>query len=84
MRFVLYPHPRRVHYLSVRPEGQPMISMPETRYAKSGDTYIAYQVMGDGPLDLVFVPGFISHLDMQLELPATESFRSRRRPHRRV
>jgi pimeloyl-ACP methyl ester carboxylesterase len=58
----------------VRSEGQPMISMPKTSYAKSGDTYIAYQVMGDGPFDLVFVPGFISHLDMQLELPATASF----------
>ena len=37
-----------------------MISLPETRYAKSGDTYIAYQVMGNGPLDLVLVPGFIT------------------------
>ena len=54
-----------------------MISMPETRYAKSGDTYIAYQIMGEGPLDLVFVPGFVSHLDMQLELPATASFFAR-------
>src|SRR5262249_40687041 len=35
----------------------PMSSIPETRYAKSGDTYIAYQVMGDGPFDLVLVPG---------------------------
>ena len=34
---------------------------PETRYAKSGDVHIAYQVMGDGPLDLVFVPGFVSN-----------------------
>jgi hypothetical protein len=33
-----------------------MISLPETRYAKSGDTYIAYQVMGNGPFDLVLVP----------------------------
>jgi hypothetical protein len=31
-----------------------MISVPDTRYAKSGDTYITYQVVGDGPLDLVF------------------------------
>ena len=30
---------------------------PETRYARSGDVNIAYQVVGDGPLDLVFVPG---------------------------
>ena len=54
-----------------------MSSMPETRYAKSGDTYIAYQVMGEGPFDLVFVPGFISHLEMQLELPLTASFFAR-------
>ncbi len=54
-----------------------MSSMPETRYAKSGDTYIAYQVMGEGPFDLVFVPGFVSHLDLQLELPLTASFFSR-------
>ena len=52
-----------------------MISMPETRYAKSGDTYIAYQVMGDGPFDLVLVPGFIAHLEMQLEQPALRKFR---------
>src|SRR5262245_27506055 len=45
----------------------PMISMPETRYTKSGDVHIAYQVMGSGPLDLVLVPGFVTHLDLQLE-----------------
>ena len=38
---------------------------PQTRYARSGDVNIAYQVVGDGPLDLVFVPGFVSHLDLQ-------------------
>jgi class 3 adenylate cyclase len=54
-----------------------MTNMPETRYAKSGDTYIAYQVMGEGPLDLVWVPGFISHVEMQLELPLTASFFAR-------
>ena len=36
---------------------------PETRYAKSGDVSIAYQVTGSGDLDLVFVPGFVSNLD---------------------
>ncbi len=36
---------------------------PETRYARSGDIHIAYQVIGDGPLDLVFVMGWVSHLD---------------------
>lgn len=42
---------------------------PETRYAKSGDVNIAYQVVGDGPLDLVLVPGFVSHLDIDWEEP---------------
>ena len=54
-----------------------MISMPETRYAKSGDMYIAYQVTGEGSRDLVLVPGFISHLDMQLEQPLYASFVAR-------
>src|SRR5579863_2476802 len=42
---------------------------PETRYAKSGDLSIAYQVTGSGPLDLVFVPGFVSNLDDMWENP---------------
>ncbi|WP_448628103.1 adenylate/guanylate cyclase domain-containing protein [Geodermatophilus sp. URMC 64] len=37
--------------------------MPRTRYAHNGDTSIAYQVIGSGDLDLVMVPGFVSHLD---------------------
>jgi pimeloyl-ACP methyl ester carboxylesterase len=37
---------------------------PETRYAKSGDVHIAYQVTGNGPVDLVMVPGFVSHVEM--------------------
>ncbi len=36
---------------------------PKTRYARSGDIDIAYQVLGDGPIDLVFVMGWVSHLD---------------------
>src|SRR4051812_25860296 len=42
---------------------------PETRYAKSGDISIAYQVLGTGPMDLVFVPGFVSNLDVAWEGP---------------
>jgi pimeloyl-ACP methyl ester carboxylesterase len=48
-----------------------MDSVPETRYTKSGDVHIAYQVLGDGPLDLVFVPGFVSHLEYQWEEPSS-------------
>ena len=42
---------------------------PRTRYARSGDLEIAYQVLGDGPLDIVFVPLFISSLDALWEIP---------------
>jgi pimeloyl-ACP methyl ester carboxylesterase len=45
------------------------VQVPQTRYAKSGDVRIAYQVVGHGPIDLVFVPGFISNLDIHWEDP---------------
>src|ERR1700731_3766948 len=51
---------------------------PETRYAASGDVNIAYQVVGDGPFDLVFVPGFISHLDLQWADPRIARFLQKR------
>lgn len=43
---------------------------PETRYAKSGDVNIAYQVVGDGPFDLVYVPGWVSNVALMWEEPA--------------
>ena len=43
--------------------------VPVTRYAKSGDVHIAYQVFGSGATDLVFVPGFISHIENYWEHP---------------
>jgi pimeloyl-ACP methyl ester carboxylesterase len=42
---------------------------PETRYAKSGDVAIAYQVVGDGPFDLVHVPPFVSHVELAWQVP---------------
>jgi len=42
---------------------------PQTRYARSGNVRIAYQVVGSGPLDLVFVPGFVSNIDLFWEVP---------------
>ena len=50
---------------------------PETRYARSGDVNIAYQVVGDGPLDLVLVPGFVSHLDIDWDDPRSAYFLGR-------
>jgi class 3 adenylate cyclase len=47
---------------------------PLTRYAKANDgVHIAYQVFGEGPIDLVLIPGFISHLDLVWEDPALAS-----------
>jgi pimeloyl-ACP methyl ester carboxylesterase len=47
---------------------------PETRYALSGDFHIAYQLVGDGPFDLVFVPGFVTHMELQWKLPGFGAF----------
>ena len=47
-----------------------MQAAPQTRYAKSGDANIAYQVVGDGPRDLVYVPGWVSNVELMWEDPA--------------
>lgn len=49
-------------------------ALPVTRYALSGDVSIAYQVMGDGPIDLVMVPGVVSHVEFMHELPGYTAF----------
>jgi len=46
------------------------VERPETRYARSGKVSIAYQVLGAGPPDLVFVPGVISNVEYAWEVPA--------------
>ena len=48
-----------------------------TRYARSGNVNIAYQVIGDGPIDLVFVMGWVSHLEMFWEEPSFARFLNR-------
>src|SRR5258707_3210191 len=50
---------------------------PETRYAKSGDVNIAYQVVGDGPFDLVYVPGWVSNVELLWEKPKPARFLER-------
>jgi class 3 adenylate cyclase len=40
------------------------MEMPETRYARSGDVSIAYQVLGEGPFDVVYTPGRVSHVEL--------------------
>jgi class 3 adenylate cyclase/pimeloyl-ACP methyl ester carboxylesterase len=53
------------------------VNPPETKYARSGDVSIAYQVIGDGPLDLVHIPGLLSHLDLAWENPKYRRFMDR-------
>ena len=50
---------------------------PQTRYARSGTVSIAYQVVGDGPRDLVFVSGWVSHLESGWDEPLLARFRRR-------
>ena len=50
------------------------LGMPETRYAHSGDINIAYQTIGGHPLDIVIVPGSISHVEFHHELPGFTAF----------
>ena len=51
-----------------------MFEPPTTQYAKVGDLHIAFQVVGDGPLDLVFVPGWVSNVELGWEEPRQASF----------
>ena len=47
---------------------------PVTHYALSGDVNIAYQTMGAGPVDIILVPGFMSHIEFMHELPGYTAF----------
>ena len=48
--------------------------MPETRYARSGDVNIAFQVIGDGPTDIVYVPGWVSNVELMWDDPGLAGF----------
>src|SRR2546423_7404668 len=50
------------------------MTTPPTRYARSGDASIAYQVIGEGPIDVVLVLGFATHLELQWEMPPFARF----------
>jgi class 3 adenylate cyclase/pimeloyl-ACP methyl ester carboxylesterase len=52
-----------------------VVDSPETRYAKTADgVHIAYQVLGDGPFDLVLVTGYVSHLELAWDDPEIADF----------
>ena len=50
------------------------MELPETRYARSGDVSIAYQVVGDGPFDLVHIPPMVSHVELSWQVPGMAFF----------
>jgi class 3 adenylate cyclase len=50
---------------------------PQTRYARSGELHIAYQVVGDGPIDLVYVPSWISQVEHYWEEPSVARYFNR-------
>jgi pimeloyl-ACP methyl ester carboxylesterase len=77
--------PRRGYRFAVdvenaaEPETSPLppTPIPQTRYARSGDVNIAYQVVGNGPIDLVFVMGWVSHVEMFWAEPSFARFLGR-------
>ena len=52
-------------------------SIPQTQFARAGDVSLAYQVWGDGPVDIVFVTGIVYHLEAVLEIPGVVDFFNR-------
>lgn len=49
-------------------------TLPVTQYVLNGDVSIAYQVMGDGPIDIILVPGSFSHVEAQHDMPGYTAF----------
>lgn len=67
-RFIETAHRRGYRFIARTDEPEPVVhhempEVPRTHYARSGDVNIAFQVIGEGSLDLVFVMGWVSHLD---------------------
>src|SRR6266567_9336142 len=58
--------------------------LPATRYARSGDVSVAYQTMGDGPVDLILVLGIVSHVEFLHEIPGWTDFLRRMAAFARV
>ena len=73
----LVPGARVIDVSPVEPAPIAALRPPETMYARSGDVNIAYQVIGDAPLDLVFVMGWVSHLEYFWQEPSFARFLQR-------
>jgi pimeloyl-ACP methyl ester carboxylesterase/DNA-binding CsgD family transcriptional regulator len=75
--------PNRAALVALLRESPPE-QTPVTCYAVSGDAYIAYQVLGDGPRDLVLIPGFVSNVETAWTWPAHARFLRRLATARRL
>jgi DNA-binding SARP family transcriptional activator/pimeloyl-ACP methyl ester carboxylesterase len=67
-------HDPTLGYHAVQPQGRDHGATPRTRYVESGGVHIAYQVVGDGDRDILFVPGLMSHVELAWEDPGTVRF----------
>ena len=70
-------HRRGFRFVGPSADARQPILRTKTKYAKSGGVNIAYQVVGDGPIDLVMVPGWTSNVEGWWELPASTAFYER-------
>lgn len=79
-RYIETAHRRGYRFVAAttgdRPDA-PDFEIPRTRYTRSGDVNLAYQVIGEGPIDLVFVMGWVSHLDYFWTEPSFARFLQR-------
>ena len=57
--------------------GSQLFMKPRTNYTKSGGFNIAYQVVGNGPVDIIYIPGWVSNIDMMWSEPRLAAFLSR-------
>jgi DNA-binding SARP family transcriptional activator/class 3 adenylate cyclase/pimeloyl-ACP methyl ester carboxylesterase len=69
--------PSEARSIGPAPARRPMRRRAPVHYARSGDLSIAYQITGDGPVDLVLVSGFVSHLEQDWDDPRHEHFLER-------
>ena len=51
--------------------------IPETRYARLGDLHLAYQVLGEGPPDILLLDQWFGHVEAQWDVPPLAAFRER-------
>ena len=60
------------------------VQLPDVRYARSGDLSIAYQVVGEGPFDIVFAPSLVTHAELQWKVRPWAAFNGRLAKHGRL